>query len=46
MKVSVGDMVSKGEILFVLDDSDLNSKIRSIEKNISNPNKTISEYKI
>lgn len=45
VKVSVGDRVSKGDILFVLDDSDLNSKIRSIEKNISSQNKTISEYK-
>lgn len=45
VKVSVGDRVSKGDVLFVLDDSDLNSKIRSIEKNISSQNKTISEYK-
>lgn len=45
VNVAVGDRVSKGDVLFVLDDSDLNTKIRSIEKNISTQNKTINEYK-
>lgn len=45
VRVSVGDKVSKGDILFVLDDTELNSKIRSIEKSISNQNKNLAEYK-
>lgn len=45
VRVSVGDKVSKGDVLFVLDDAELNSKIRSIEKSISSQNKSLNEYK-
>ncbi len=45
VKVEVGSKVSKGDILFVLDDTDLNSQIRTLEKNITNQNKSINEYK-
>lgn len=45
VRVEVGSKVSKGDVLFVLDDTDLNSKIRTLEKSITNQNKSISEYK-
>lgn len=38
-------MFTKWTFLFVLDDTDLNSKIRTLEKSITNQSKSISEYK-
>lgn len=41
--ISVGDEVQKGDVLFVLDDSELESQIRSSQKAISNSQKKIQE---
>lgn len=39
------NLFTKWTFLFVLDDTDLNSKIRTLEKSITNQSKSISEYK-
>ncbi len=43
--VKVGDKVSKGDILFELDKSSLDSQIRKQEKTISSAQKNVSSYK-
>lgn len=45
VNIEVGSKVSKGDTLFVLEDTDLNSRIRSLEKNITTQTKSINEYK-
>lgn len=43
--VSVGDKVSKGDILFELDSSDLETQIRNKQRSVSNLQKNVNEYK-
>lgn len=43
--VKVGDKVSKGDILFELDKSSLDSQIRKQEKSISSAQKNVASYK-
>ena len=43
--VEVGDKVSKGDVLFELDSSDLETQIRNKQRSVSNLSKTVSEYK-
>ena len=43
--VKVGDKVSKGDVLFELDKSSLDSQIRKQEKTISSAQKNVSSYK-
>lgn len=45
VNVAVGDTVSKGDVLFELDTSNINTQIRSGQKNISNSSKSIESYK-
>lgn len=44
VNVKVGDKVSKGDVLFVLDSSDLDSQIRNKEKTVSSYQKSINNY--
>ncbi len=43
--VQVGDKVNKGDVLFELDSSDLDTKIRNKKRSVSSLSKTVSEYK-
>lgn len=45
VNAAVGDTVSKGDVLFELDTSNINTQIRSGQKNISNSSKSIESYK-
>lgn len=44
VNVSVGDTVKKGDVLFELDSSDLETQIRNKQKTINNYQKTVNEY--
>lgn len=44
VNINVGDKVKKGDILFELDSSDLETKIRNQQKTITNLQKTVNEY--
>ena len=44
VNIEVGDKVNKGDVLFVLDSSNLDSQIRSKEKSISTYQKSINDY--
>lgn len=44
VNVAVGDNVKKGDILFELDSSDLETQIRNKQKTITNYQKTVNEY--
>lgn len=44
VNVSVGDKVKAGDVLFVLDSSELDSKIREKQKQITNYQKSIDNY--
>lgn len=45
VNVAVGDNVKKGDILFELDSSDLETQIRNKQKTITNYQKKVNEYK-
>ena len=45
VNAAVGDTISKGDVLFELDTSNINTQIRSGQKNISNSSKSIESYK-
>ncbi len=45
VNVSVGDKVSKGDVLFELDSSDLETQIRNKQRSVTNLSKTVSSYK-
>ncbi len=45
VNIAVGDTVSKGDVLFELDTSNINTQIRSSQKNISNSSKNVNSYK-
>ena len=45
VNVAVGDTVSKGDVLFELDTSNINTQIRSGQKNISTSSKNVDSYK-
>lgn len=45
VNVAVGDTVSKGDVLFELDTTNLNTQIRAEQKNISNSSKSVNSYK-
>lgn len=45
VNVAVGDTVKKGDILFELDSSDLETQIRNKQKTIANYQKTVNEYR-
>ena len=44
VNVSVGDRVSKGDVLFELDSSDLESQIRSKQKSVTSLQDTVNDY--
>lgn len=43
--VSVGDKVNKGDLLFELDSSDLETQIRNKQRSVNNLSETVKEYK-
>lgn len=45
VNIKVGDTVSKGDVLFELDTSNINTQIRSGQKNISTSSKNVNSYK-
>ena len=44
VNIKVGDIVKKGDILFELDSSDLETQIRNKQKTVTNYQKTVNEY--
>lgn len=44
VNIAVGDTVQKGDVLFELDSSDLETQIRNKQKTVTNYQKTVNEY--
>lgn len=44
VNIKVGDVVKKGDVLFELDSSDLETQIRNKQKTVTNYQKTVNEY--
>lgn len=44
VNIEVGDKVNKGDVLFILDSSNLDTQIRAKQKTITNYRKSINEY--